>query len=78
MTHITPLLVRLHCLPVKFRIMYKVATLAFRKFHDGLPDYLSELLQIENPVRNTRSSCEKRLKPPPFGEINPQTTECSL
>ena len=64
--HITPLLIQLHWLPVKFRVTYKIATLAFRKFQGTLPIYLSDLLQIEQRNRVTRSSSEKRLLPPPF------------
>jgi hypothetical protein len=67
--HVTPLLIRLHWLPVKFRITYKIATFAFRKWDDALPQYLSELLVIEKKVGDgvrTRSSEEKRLVPPPW------------
>ena len=66
--HVTPLLHRLHWLPVKQRITYKIATLAFRKFDDSLPRYLSDLLTIERRVtgRTTRSSHLRRLLPPPL------------
>ena len=39
--HVTPLLKELHWLPVKYRIQYKLATLAFRHFDGTLPPYLS-------------------------------------
>ena len=41
--HVTPLLKELHWLPVKYRIQYKLATLAFRHFDGTLPPYLSSL-----------------------------------
>ena len=67
--HVTPLLVKLHWLPVKQRITYKIATLAFRKFDDSLPKYLSDLLKIETKENDrvcTRSRSEKRLELPPL------------
>jgi hypothetical protein len=65
--HVTPLLIALHWLPVKYRITYKIATLAFKKFHGGLPSYLSDLLVVKRAGdRETRSSSERRLEPPPW------------
>jgi len=51
-------------LPVKFRIQYKVATLAYRRFDDTLPSYLSDSLCIYQPSRSLHSSDEKLLKVP--------------
>ena len=53
--HVTPLLEKLHRLPLEARIHYKIATLAFRHFENSLPLYLS---------RTLRSSSEKLLKVP--------------
>ena len=39
--HMTPVLKKLHWLPVNFRIQFKIATLAFRHFDGSLPAYLS-------------------------------------
>ena len=39
--HVTSLLKEFHWLPVKYRIQYKLATLAFRHFEGTLPPYLS-------------------------------------
>ena len=64
--HITPLLMKLHWLPVKYRVEYKIATLAFRKFENTLPVYLADLLNEEVRERVTRTSSEKRLTPPPL------------
>ena len=38
--HVTPLLEKLHWLPVEARIHYKIATLAFRHFENSLTPYL--------------------------------------
>ena len=42
--HVKPLLKELHWLPVKYRIQYKLATLAFRHFDGTLLLYLSSSL----------------------------------
>ena len=62
--HVTPLLEKLHWLPVEARIHYKIATLAFRHFENSLPPYLSELLHTYQPSRTLRSSSKKLLKVP--------------
>jgi hypothetical protein len=62
--HVSPLLQRLHWLPIPARIDYKIATLAYRHFEDSLPPYLSSALSIYHPSRSLRSSSEKLLKVP--------------
>ncbi len=62
--HVTPLLKELHWLPVKYRIQYKLATLAFRHFDSTLPPYLSSSLCTYQPSRSLRSSTERLLKIP--------------
>ena len=54
--HISPSLVRLHWLPVKHRITFKVATLTFKLLHSHQPAYLYELINIYTPVRDLQSS----------------------
>jgi hypothetical protein len=62
--HVTPYLRQLHWLPIKSRVEYKLATLAYRKFDSTLPVYLSEILTIEKKRVQTRSSKERKLQPP--------------
>ena len=62
--HVTPLLKELHWLPVRARIQYKVAVLAFRHFDRSLAPCLSNLLFTYEPSRSLRSASEKRLVPP--------------
>ena len=62
--HVTPLLEKLHWLPVEAHIHYKIATLAFRHFENSLPPYLSELLHTYQPSQTLRSNSEKLLKVP--------------
>ena len=58
--HITPALMELHWLPVKYRVTFKLATLTFKTLQSGQPTYLRDLVQIYEPVRSLRSS-NKRL-----------------
>ena len=50
------LLKRLHLLPVKQRINFKIATTVFKLKHSGTPEYLSELLVNYQPSRTLISS----------------------
>ena len=62
--HVTPPLKLLHWLPVKYRIQYKLSTLAFRHFDGTLPPYLSSSLCTYQPSRSLPSSTERLLKIP--------------
>ena len=55
------MLISLHWLPIKQRIEYKLATLAFRNFDGTLPPYLSHCLPSYTPHRSLRSSSDKLL-----------------
>ena len=59
--HCTPLLKKLHWLPVEQRIKYKCACLCFRVFSGTAPAYLSELFHVYVPSRDLRSSSDKRI-----------------
>jgi hypothetical protein len=61
--HITPALINLHWLPVRERITFKVATLAFKTIQSGQPPYLASLVQLYHPTRQLRSASEVRLHP---------------
>ena len=62
--HITPFLIKLHWLPVKFRIEYKILLQVYKCLCGGGPEYLMELLQEYCPARPLRSS-NKWLLPEP-------------
>jgi hypothetical protein len=62
--HITPVLQRLHWLPIKQRIAFKVLTLTFKALHGLAPHYLAELLQEYHPQRTLRSSSQSLLLVP--------------
>ena len=58
--HSTPLLEKLHWLPISERIKYKVACMCFNAINGSRPAYLSELLHVytpsENPAIHTQDS----------------------
>ena len=54
----------LHWLPVKQRITYKLATLAFRSINRTSPAYLTSLIQPYTPARHLRSSDSHLLATP--------------
>ena len=63
--HITPTLVKLHWLPVKKRIEFKIATITYKVLQNKQPSYLFDILQPYNPPRDLRSS-NKLLLTKPF------------
>jgi hypothetical protein len=62
--HITPLLHKLHWLPVKLRIDFKICLITFKTLQNRSPAYLSELLIPYIPSRTLRSSDQHLLKVP--------------
>ena len=42
--HITPVLIGLHWLPVKYRVIFKILLLVYKALHANAPPYLSDLL----------------------------------
>uniref|UniRef100_A0A9J8BXA0 Reverse transcriptase domain-containing protein n=1 Tax=Cyprinus carpio carpio TaxID=630221 RepID=A0A9J8BXA0_CYPCA len=63
--HVTPLLIRLHWLPVAARIKFKVLMLAFKATTGTAPIYLNSLVQTYAPSRSLHSASERRLVVPP-------------
>ena len=63
---VSPLLLQLHWLPVKFRLDYKILLLTFKCLHNLAPVYLSELLESYIPARTLRSAEKYLLKEPAF------------
>ena len=58
--HSTPLLEKLHWLPISERMKYKVACMCFSAISGSGPAYLSELLHVYTPYCTLRSSSDKR------------------
>ena len=55
--HITPVLKAFHWLPVKYRVLFKIAILTFKSIYGQSPEYLKELINIRsNTQYNLRSN----------------------
>ena len=59
--HITPVLARLHWLPISARITFKIALLTFKAITTKKPEYLAEMLDFQATSRTLRSSSRNRL-----------------
>ena len=59
--HSTPLLEKLHWLPISEHIKYKVAGVCFNAINGSGPAYLPELLHVYIPSRTLRSSSDTRI-----------------
>ena len=63
-TRSAPLLQKLHWLPIKFRVQFKICLLAFKTLSTAQPAYLSDLLSISQPSRSLRNNKGKMLSVP--------------
>ena len=62
--HITPVLRRLHWLPVRQRITYKILLLTYKGLNGMAPRYITDLLQPYTPTRQLRFSSKNWLETP--------------
>ena len=62
--HISPIFVRLHWLPVTYRIQFKVLTYTFKSIHRLAPAYLSDMISVYRPSRSLRSQDQLQLVQP--------------
>ncbi|XP_032387662.1 uncharacterized protein LOC116699262 [Etheostoma spectabile] len=62
--HITPILKKLHWLPIKSRIKYKILLLTYKSLHGLAPQYLTDLLHPYTQSRSLRSSDKDLLAVP--------------
>ena len=53
-SHITTALQKLHWLPVKYRVTFKIATIMYQTFHRRCPSYLSDLIAFASADSNVR------------------------
>ena len=63
-SRITPVLKKLHWLPVTKRIEYKILLHTWKTMHDQSPVYMQDLISEYVPGRNLRSSNKKQLNVP--------------
>ena len=64
--HITPVLFKLHWLPVKYRIEYKTLVNTYNSIHGHSAPYLTDLLKVHSPKHRLRSSKELLLEAPKY------------
>ena len=66
--HVTPILKQLYWLPIKYRCMFKTATLVYKFLHSGSPSYFQPFLSLNSCSYSTRRSHPDRqyLTVPPF------------
>jgi len=64
--HISPILRKLHWLPIEQRIQYKILLLTFKILNNCAPSYLSDLLKAYKPTRILRSSGLNLLSKPSY------------
>ena len=62
--HITPVLKKLHWLPVKQRVTYKIILLTFRALNGLAPIYIVDMLHRHRPTRALRSADNNDLQVP--------------
>ena len=62
--HITPVLRRLHWLPVTQRITYKILLLTYKALNGMAPRYITDLFQPYTPTRQLRSFSKNWLETP--------------
>ena len=62
--HITPILKKLHWLPVKQRVTYKIILLTFRALNGLAPIYIVDMLHRHRPTRALRSANNNDLQVP--------------
>ena len=53
-SHITPQLKKLHWLPVRYRVQFKIGLITYKILNQGQPVYLRELIHPYTPYRNAR------------------------
>ena len=58
-SHISPQLKKLHWLPVRYRVQFKIGLISYKILNQGQPVYLRELIHPYTSSRNTRRSTPK-------------------
>ena len=55
---------KLHWMPVRFRMSYKILLITYKIIFDEAPEYLSELISVKKSSRTLRSSIQTMLHVP--------------
>ena len=68
--HITPVMKKLHWLPVNQRIVYKILLITYKALNGLAPSYIRDMLQPLKSTMNLRSSKKGFLSEPPVKLVN--------
>ena len=68
-SHITPILVSLHWLPVKFRVDFKIALLVYKALNGSAPSYISALLSPKSASKYDLRSDDQDLHQVPATKL---------
>ena len=49
--HITPLLFKLHWLPIRERILFKILLITYKAVHGHAPNYIKEFIKFKKPAK---------------------------
>ena len=63
--HMTPVLRKLHWLPISKRVMFKILLLTFKAINGLASQYIVDMLTVYSPSRNLRSTAKGLLLKPP-------------
>ena len=63
--HITPVMVQLHWLPIRQRIVFKLMLLTYKALNGEAPVYISDLITTYQPSRTLRSASQYLLQEAP-------------
>ena len=64
--HITPILLNLHWLPIRYRIVFKILLITYKALNNLAPSYIRDLLTPYIPSRQLRSSSKNLVVIPHF------------
>ncbi|CAH3047034.1 unnamed protein product, partial [Porites evermanni] len=67
--HITPILINLHWLPVRYRINFKILLLTFKALRGMAPSYIIDLIHTKTNTRHLLRSNEGVLLKHPAGKM---------
>src|SRR5260221_7779907 len=67
--HITPVLKRLHWLPLAQRINFKISLITFKVLHNSQPSYLSDIINLHRPPKLLRSCNQNLLSVPRISTV---------
>ena len=79
-SHITPVLIKLHWLPIRQRIAFKILLLTYKALNGQAPDYLSELVSFKSHQHshNLRSTQDKLLLKQPYSKTKVTLGDCAF